>query len=501
MPLGVAALAQAGYLMWWAAFYPGLFSYDSFTYSQEVTTGHWVADHSIAYDGLVWLSLVGTGDYAALTLAQTVAMAAVIGYLAAGLRALGVRTRWIVLSLPPAVLLPSTGAFVIYVWKDVAFTIGGVLAFAAIVHLVADAWQHARHDRHSGTRLTWSLLLLGLLIICLARNNGFLAAFLIGLALTAALPRLWRRITAVTLIPILCFFALSDGLYPALGVTKPLNNAAYSFLYGDIAYAYSRSPSTFAAADTALMAQVAPLEHWSVLGADCYQIDGTVSGTFNLAEAVRLNSELMHLFTEVVERTPLDVAEATLCRAHPAWSITPGADPIGIAGTTVSSDLIGYGTIHPDIYTDAYYPAMSIRPLFRPLNEVLHAYYQALRYSGWVWLVWGGALWSYVAYLLSCRVFFGRRRREAFALAAVTLGSQLNVIAADPAPLYRYLATPTLTGILMLPLAFALSDAAPPRGTTTHRNSPRRGPEPKAALAAPFGGGEPELAPGPGSRR
>ena len=453
MPLGMAALAQAGYLLWWAAFYPGLFSFDSFTYTWEVTTGRWIADHSIAYDGAVWLSLVGTGDYAALTLAQTVAMAAVTGYLAAGLRRFGVRTRWIAASVLLSVALPSTGAFVIYVWKDVPFAIGSVLAFAALLHLVADALRGGSYHRRSGSRWTWLLLGLGLLLVCLARNNGFLAVLLVGLALLAVLPRLWRRITAAVLIPVVCFFALSDGLYPALGVTKPLNNAAYSFLYADIAYAYSRHPASFTAADTALMAQVAPLGHWASTGADCYQLDPVVGGTFDLAKAVQLNSRLTGLFAEVAERTPGDVAWATLCRSHTAWSVTPGADPVAVAGATVGQGRIGFVAVHPDITRNRYFPEMSIRPLSRPLNRLAHAWYQRLRMSRWVWLVWGGALWSYLLYAVCGRLLVGWRRREVLALAAVTLGNQLNVIAADPSPLYRYMAAPTLIGVLMLPLA------------------------------------------------
>ncbi len=86
MPLGMAALAELGMLVWWLGYYPGLLAYDSIDYTWEVTTGHWVDDHSIAYDGAVWLSLQLTGDYALLTLAQTITMAFIIGYLAAGLR-------------------------------------------------------------------------------------------------------------------------------------------------------------------------------------------------------------------------------------------------------------------------------------------------------------------------------------------------------------------------------------------------------------------------------
>ena len=454
MPLGIAVLAELVYLLWWAAYYPALFSYDSFAYSREVTTGDWVADHSIAYDGAVWLSLVGTGDYALLTLVQTFAMAAVLGYLAAGLRRFGVRTLWIVLMTLLVTALPSTGSFIIYVWKDVPFTIGSSLAFAAIVHLVASPLEKQRYDRRTGTARTWWMLGLGLLVVCLSRNNGFLAAFLIGLALLVVLPRLWKRIAAITLIPIIIFFALSDGVYPALGVKAPPNNATYSFLYGDIAYAYSQHPKTFTQSDLELMVKIAPLKHWADQGANCYQLDPMLSGDFNLGLAVKLNSQLMHVFSEAVERTPMDVTLATLCRSHPAWSITSGADPVGITGTELGNNLGGYAAVYPAMYKNPYYKVMSIRPLLGPLHTLANKWYFATDKSTWIWLVWGGAFWSYAAYAMSGKLWKSLRRREVLALITVTVGNQLNVIAANPAPDYRYMAAPTTVGMLMLPLLF-----------------------------------------------
>jgi hypothetical protein len=46
-------------------------------------------------------------------------------------------------------------------------------------------------------------------------------------------------------------------------------------------------------------------------------------------------------------------------------------------------------------------------------------------------------------------------RREVLAVAAVTAAYQLTVLAATPAPLYRYMAGPTVIGVLLLPLAFS----------------------------------------------
>ncbi|MBC3842157.1 hypothetical protein GXW82_23970 [Streptacidiphilus sp. 4-A2] len=38
LPLAVAAITQAVWLVWWAALYPGLMSFDSITYVYETTT-------------------------------------------------------------------------------------------------------------------------------------------------------------------------------------------------------------------------------------------------------------------------------------------------------------------------------------------------------------------------------------------------------------------------------------------------------------------------------
>jgi len=452
LPLGIAAMAEVVFLFWWASFYPALFSYDSFDYTWEVTTRHWVDDHSIAYDAAVWLTLNVTGDYALLTFVQTVVMAAVLGYLAAGMRKFAIRTRWITAGVLLLVVLPPTGAFVIFVWKDVPFVIGAVLGFAAIVHLTSSTLRvRPRRSRVVGLRRDWLLLATGMLMVCLARDNGFLAVFLIGLALLVALPWLWKRIAAVILIPIVIFFALDSGLYPALGVTKPTNNAAYSFVYADIAAAYHRAPSTFTASELKVMAEVSPLSHWSEAGAVCITTDALTTPAFHMSIAANHNKQLLSIFGQVLKRTPNYVFSASLCRAHNAWAIFPGSDPIGISTVAASSNGYGLFNVHPDMYTNKFHSVMKIRPLSDTLNTISSFWYNSSRTNQLIWLFWGGAVWCYIGYGVVVSLTRKVRRREILALAAVTVGMQLNVLAATPTALYRYMASPTLIGVLLLP--------------------------------------------------
>lgn len=136
LPLAVLTGTQLIWLVWWAAFYPGLISFDSVMYTWQVTTGNWASDHSVLYDCFVWLALHLPGQFALLTLLQTTAMSATLAYGAVAMRGLGVPARWSAGAALAVAALPPTGTFVVFVWKDVPFTISAVLVFAAGARLV-----------------------------------------------------------------------------------------------------------------------------------------------------------------------------------------------------------------------------------------------------------------------------------------------------------------------------------------------------------------------------
>jgi hypothetical protein len=238
-------------------------------------------------------------------------------------------------------------------------------------------------------------------------------------------------------------------------VVKPTNYAGNTFLYADIAYAYSKAPDSFTAADKALMARVSPLAHWSSAGADCYDTDYLTTGAFPMTTAHRLNPELRRLFLRTLKRSPQLVADATLCRAHPAWAVFPGADPISVPGTGWSPDLYGYAARQPAMYRSQYYPVMRPHSVYQPLRTAAQFWYNLLTVPQLRWLLWNGAVWCWFLYALAVLLARRLRRWEVLALAAVTAGFQLTALAGLPAPLYRYMAPPTLIGVLALPLLFS----------------------------------------------
>ncbi|MFC9529597.1 hypothetical protein [Streptomyces sp. NPDC056975] len=455
LPLAVFLSCQACYLLWWAAFYPGLMSVDSVAYTWQVTTGHWRSDHSVLYNALVWLTLNITGDLSALTLLQTIAMSAVLGLTCASLRTLGVRGRW---SAPVAVVCaaaPPLGSFVVFVWKDVPFTICAVLVFAVSAQLLGRRLHGTWNGRvHGSERL---LLCTGLLGVDLFRNNGFPMSVIASLALLLALPGARRLIAGLAASATALTLLLMLVVYPAAGVEQPSKSFVYNLHYADLAVAYAQAPGLFTPADLRLMARVAPLSTWRGAGTNCYVSDVLYyNPSLNRTVADRLSEPLVRLWWRVLRTAPEQIFGARLCRAHIAWAVFPGPRDKSARtwtyGTSIPADLWGFRPIQDSPYR----PVLKARPLSQALNHAATFGRSAFRVPQLEWLFWRGATWCYATYALVALLARARRCRPLLALTGVTLGVQLTVLAANPAPCFRYMAAPMFIGVLCLSLIPAL---------------------------------------------
>ena len=455
LPLAVFLACQACYTLWWAAFYPGLMSLDSVVYTWQATTGHWRSDHSVLYDVLVWLSLNVTGDLAPLTLLQTIAMSAVLGYTCGGLRTLGVRGRW---SAPAAVACaaaPPLGTFIVFVWKDVPFTICAVLVFAVSVRLLARRWLGTWNGRPHRSELL--LLCTGFLGVDLFRNNGFPVSVIASLALLLALPGARRLIAGLADATTTTTLLLLLVAYPAVGIQQPNKAFVYNLHYHDLAVAYTRAPGLFTQDDLRLMTRVAPLSTWHAAGTNCYSSDVFYyNASMNRTMADRLNEPLVRLWWRVLRTSPQQIVGARLCRGHIAWAVFPGPPDKNartwVYGTSIPADLWGYTAIEDSPYR----PALKARPLSRSLNHAATFSRAAFGVPQLEWLFWRGSTWCYAAYVLVALLARARRCRPLLALAGVGLGVQLTVLAANPAPCFRYMTAPLFIGVLCLSLIPAL---------------------------------------------
>lgn len=443
LPLLVFAACTAVYLTWWAAFYPGLMSFDSVTYVWQVTSGHWRADHSVLYDALVWLSLKATGDLAALTLLQAVGSAALLAGLATALRDVGVPGRWAACAAVAVAVLPATGTFVVTVWKDVPFALCALAATTTLVRLASTAFR-------GRLPVALGLELLGL---CLFRNNGFLAAAIAVVAAVIVLRwgRLWTLLAGA--VPIAVSFTLSGWVYPALGIEGIRPSLTYATAYADIAVVYAERPTLFHRADLTLMREVAPLQHWRTT-ATCYNSDPTTGPGFDGGKADLLNDRLLRLWAQIFERAPDAVLGARLCRGSIAWVVFPGqpeerAQP---GPASVPDDLFGWQQAGQTMDRSPYRPILKIRPLSGRLHDAA-AFLRGITYTPQLeWMSWRGATWCYLAYLAVVALAWVRRRRALLAAAAMVAGLQLGMLAAVPWQLFRYMAAPILIGIMLVPL-------------------------------------------------
>ncbi|MFE6802249.1 hypothetical protein ACFVEN_11245 [Streptomyces sp. NPDC057681] len=434
-------------------------SMDSVVYTWQVTTGHWRSDHSVLYNALVRLSLGITGDLAALTLLQTVGMSAVLGYTCASLRTLGVRGRW---SAPAAVACaaaPPLGSFTVFVWKDVPFTICAVLVFAVSVRLLGRRSNGTWNGRLHSSELL--LLCVGLLGVDLFRNNGFPMSVIASLALLLALPGARRMIAGLAAATTALTLLLMLVVYPAAGVERPSKAFLYNLHYADLAVTYAQAPGLFSPDDLRLMAGVAPLSTWQSAGTNCFVSDVFYySPSLNRAAADRLTEPLVRLWWRVLRTSPQQILGARLCRAHIAWAVFPGPRDKSARtwtyGTSIPADLWGFRSIQDSPYR----PVLTARPLSQTLNHAATFGRSAFRVPQLEWLFWRGATWCYTGYALAALLARARRCRPLLALAGVSLGVQLTVLAANPAPCFRYMAAPLFIGVLCLSLIPALRASA-----------------------------------------
>jgi hypothetical protein len=460
LPLATYAVCQLIFIFWWAAFYPGLMNRDSITYVLHVTTGPWVNNHSVLYDSMLWLSLHTTGDMGALTFVQTVAMSAALAYTVVAFRRLGVPGRWTAVAAVVVAALPPLGSFIIFVWKDVPFSICAYLVVPTVAHLIS---LRAGQGWRTGRRVNGLIAALGfeLLGVCLFRNNGFAPVLVTAVLLVLLLPGVRARIAAAAAAALCASFFLNLVVYPAAGIQPTPTSLVLGPAYADIAVAYADRPSSFTAADKSLMQQVIPLAEWKKT-ANCYDSDKTTEIPGFIRRATVLKHQMFSLWLRVLGRSPDLILDARICRGSIAWLVFPGSrsSRANLYESRIPADLYGAAKL-AEVRDNPYRADLATRPLSSPMNAAAHFLRSASEVRQLEWLLWRGATWSYVAYLIVWAV--ARRRSDwvLLALAAAVVGQQVTVFLDIPTQAFRYMVTPIFVGIMLLPLFLARGRATP----------------------------------------
>ncbi|MBB6350514.1 hypothetical protein ACWGH8_12475 [Nonomuraea muscovyensis] len=438
---------QAVLVCWWLAYHPGLFSRDSVLYLSHTMAGPWVSDHSVVYDALLWLSVRVSGDLGLVTLLQTTAMAATLTYLATALRALGAppRSTTAVAVLMP--FLPPVGAFAVTLWKDVPFTLCVVAIAASCAGMAA-----------ARTVTVGRLAGLGVLMTALGlfRANGFLIVAVAVVVLVLVVKVMRVRLALVGTVAAAVPLLLTNLVFPLVGIAAPSKTYVYHTAFGDVAVLYRGHPELFGYRDRAVMAAVAPLPRWTE-GGTCHTINPLIwRNDFNWQQADAHAGELLDLWKRLLLERPGLVVDARLCRGAIAWKITQDEWAVGGETYHFSRRPTAETYVGPDKVPD--FPErhlFSSRPISQELYEVADWWLVTAAAPRYDWLIWRGALWSYVSYLAVGLAAWALRNRYVPAVAAVVVGQQLAILANISAQDFRYMAAPIHIGMLLLPLLAA----------------------------------------------
>lgn len=469
LPLATYLVCQVILAWWWAAFYPGLMNADSINFVLHVTTGPWINNASVLYDFLVLVSLKTTGDLAALTFAQTVAMSAALAYTVYAFRRLGVPGRWTAIAAVIVVAMPPQGSFITFIWKDVPFTICAYLLVPTLAHLLSlRGLPDWRRDR----RVRWLLYAIGLelLGVCLFRQDGVVITGVTAVGLVILIAGVRARLAALAAAAIILTFFLNLVVFPAVGIKLPSRSLLFGPSNADIAVVYAEAPQTFTPANLKVMAEVVPLAEWKSSGTypACYNSNDTTFLRNFDNNASRHSTALFKIWLEVFKRTPQLLISARICRGSIAWLVFPGSSAAATYDylSYTPANLWGWADV-PEVKHNPYRSDFATRPLLGGTfgNHAAIFLRVASETRQLDWLLWRGATWSYVAYLIAAAVALRRKNWALLSMVTIVAGQQLMVFVDNPDQLFRYMATPLFIGPMLIPLFFARNRPQPAVGT------------------------------------
>jgi len=315
--LTLLAVVMLPMLVWWAAFYPGTFTNDSLSIVDQIRSDTWSNAHTNAYVAFVWFTSIGGNQWGLVALAQIILLALGIASLGEAFIRSGIPKPLVMIASAIFALLPQVGAFAVTIWKDVPSSAGALMLASALL---------ARRVSMSSQQSTPGLTAAGALLLGAFRWNGPIALVLLSVVVLILERRSSLKVVAI----LLGVATMSVGrlLIPqrlTLADSVPWQAIDNRGLH-DIAYAYHQSPDSFSVKDQSLLAEVMPLERWSIGGSTCETADVLYfEHVFELAPSSvtvieSQQKEFQRLWRQIVRYEPLRVLQSRLCRAAGVWS-------------------------------------------------------------------------------------------------------------------------------------------------------------------------------------
>jgi hypothetical protein len=257
----VAGVTLAAMLLGLAAHYPGGATYDNYRQWGQVQTGVFDDWHPAIHSMLIWLVTRAVNRYAFFLAAQMLCFSLLAGWMAASLRAWGLRRGWVIAFAVSLLSARSTQGILLFAWKDTMFT---VLALALAVQAVHIVLSDAEWLRKWPNRVAFAL---AVALASLVRHNGmFLTIPLLGLLLIFyGKKSAWECVTAALLAGV-AVFGVRGPLYALAHVTRDENQGyveAVGLPMTILCSVYRTEPEALPPEAAALMRAIATEEEWA----------------------------------------------------------------------------------------------------------------------------------------------------------------------------------------------------------------------------------------------
>ena len=322
----LAALILLSFVVCYAAYYPGIFSYDmpeqtAMALGQIPVSRFHPPLHT--YFWKVCLKLEGVLPVRAIVIASVIQMLFMTAVLVRTLVWMAGRqvSGWVLLiGLVFLLFNPIIGIFSIVLAKDVTF--------AGFFLLFVIRFAQLLTDRDRFLRSPISVLAIGadILLCCLLRNNA-MYAFLVMVPVALLIPGRRRWVSGlVFLVPILLYLFINGPIYNALGVEEGNVREMYSVPVQQIARVAAREGD---ALDEGTRKEINRyLKYWKIRKKYNPRFADPVKATFKNDNYEEDKAGFFKLWLKLLRRYPGHFVDAFLDLNIPYWY--PGADPIDL---------------------------------------------------------------------------------------------------------------------------------------------------------------------------
>ena len=512
--LGVFVFSLAVFLLWWAAFYPGIMTVDSMQAWEQAEAWIFQDWHPVFH---TWVIAVLTRVWfspAIVSLAQAIFFAAVLASLTRRLERARVRPL-LAVGVPCLIALsPQSGFMSTVLWKDVPFAISVLWVFCEVLDVAADP------ARFFASRWRCARFGAALLAVLLFRQNGTLVAGIVLLGVVAVFRRYWRELALTVAVSFGGYALVTGPLYTYLDAWPTPALFTYTTFMHDMAAFVTYHADEMSPDEVAFLEQILPLERWSVHDDEtnpdglyyCRQAtplifppefypsqrvdrDGNLVPTASLPAVVTQNpqsvfleqhtGEFRDLWFRFVRRWPDTFLGQRFCVGSLAWS------PWHRSGLEV--------LVPPRRIIDNS-NGLATAPLSHGLSDVMNGVLDVWGREGPRVLTWRAAPWAYFGFV--CCWLGAKRRRDWRFLVVVLPGfaAWFSVLTFTPGQSSRYMFPAYLCGVAAL--AFLGRPRTPPAEPALHAPASRTSaPRPQFELRDPrtFGDAPSPARPGAGA--